>query len=98
MTPCFFFLIAKKFSIKCVVNNYLHHLRTVLTNHYTITEDLNGIKFSGIDLNWKYAKYHTQRICCLSMDGYIDNLLLKFGHKAPTKTQLSTHHHRNIVY
>ena len=32
------------------------------------------------------------------MDGYIDNLLLKFGHQSPTKPQLSPHRHRDIVY
>ena len=30
------------------------------------------------------------------MDGYIANLLLKYGHKAPAKTQLSPHRHREI--
>ena len=32
------------------------------------------------------------------MDGYIDILFLKFGHKSPTKPQLSPHRHRDIVY
>ena len=32
------------------------------------------------------------------MDGYIDNLLLKFGNKAPTKPQLSPHCNSEIVY
>ena len=32
------------------------------------------------------------------MDGYIANLLLKYGHKAPSKPQLSPHRHRKINY
>ena len=32
------------------------------------------------------------------MDGYIDNLLLKFGHKAPTKPQLSLYCHCDNIY
>ena len=32
------------------------------------------------------------------MDGYIANLLLNYCHKAPTKPQLSPHHHREINY
>ena len=32
------------------------------------------------------------------MDGYISNLLLKYGHKAPAKPQLSLHRHREINY
>ena len=32
------------------------------------------------------------------MDGYISNLLPKYGHKAPTKPQLSPQRHRKINY
>ena len=32
------------------------------------------------------------------MNGYITNLILKFGHKSPTKPQLSPHRYRDIVY
>ena len=32
------------------------------------------------------------------MDGYIDKLLIKYNHTIPTNTQLSPHHHREIVY
>ena len=32
------------------------------------------------------------------MDGYIANLLLKYGQKAPTKPQLSPHRHHEINY
>ena len=32
------------------------------------------------------------------MEGYISNLILKYGHKAPTKPQLSPHPHRKINY
>ena len=32
------------------------------------------------------------------MDGYIANLLLKYGRKAPSKPQLSPHRHREISY
>ena len=32
------------------------------------------------------------------MDGYIANLILKYGHKAPAKPQLYPHRHRKINY
>ena len=32
------------------------------------------------------------------MDGYIANLLLKYGHKSTAKHQLSLHRHRKIKY
>ena len=89
-------LIFDDFGIEYVGDHHLHHLRTVLTTHYTITEDLDGKTFTGIDLKWDYTKIHSQRTCRLSIDGYIANLLLKYGHRAPTKPQLSPHRHRKI--
>ena len=79
-SPIIFVLIVYDFSIEYVGDNHLKHIQTVLTNHYMITEDLDGMFFAGIDLKWNYATKHAQRTCRLSMDGYIDNLLLKFGH------------------
>ena len=96
--PIIFVIIVDYFSIKYVGDNHLHHLRTVLTNHYTIAEDLDRNKISGIDLKWNHTKIHAQRTCCLSMDRYIANLLLKYRHKAPTKPQLSPQCHREINY
>ena len=32
------------------------------------------------------------------MEGYVFKLLLKYGHKAPTKPQLSPHCHHEINY
>ena len=96
--PIMFVLIVDDFGIEYLGDHHLHHLRTVLTTHYTITEDLDGKTFFGIDLKWNYTKIHSQRTCCLSTDGYIAKLLLNYGHKAPTKPQLSPHHQRKINY
>ena len=60
--------------------------------------DWEGGKFAGIDLNWDYNSDHTKRTCRLSMDGYIDKLIIKYNHTIPTKPQLSPHSHREIVY
>ena len=80
-----FVLIVDYFGIEYVGNHHLHHRQTVLTTHYTITEDLEGKKIAGIDLKWNYTKIHSQRTCRLSTDGYITNLLLRYGHKVPDK-------------
>ena len=82
--PIMFVLIVDDFVIEYVGNNHLHHLRNFLTNHYKIMDDLDGEKFAGINLKWNYTKIHAQHTCCLSMEGYIDNLLLKYGHKTLT--------------
>ena len=42
--PIMIVLIVDDFGIEYVGDNHLHHLITVLTNHYTITEDLDGEK------------------------------------------------------
>ena len=60
--------------------------------------DWEGGKFAGIDLNWDYNSNHTKRTCRLSMDGYINKILIKYNHTIPTKPQLSPHRHREIVY
>ena len=96
--PIMFVLIVDDFGIDYVGDQHLNHLRTVLTTHYTITEYLEGGKFSGIELKWNYTKIHSQRKFRLSVDGYIANLILKYGHKAPAKPQLSPHrHHKKIT-
>ena len=32
------------------------------------------------------------------MNGYIDKLLVKYGHSRPRKSQLSLHKHREVTY
>ena len=93
-----FVLIVDYFGIEYLGDHHINHLRTVLTTHYTITEDLERKKISGIDLKWNYTKLHSQRTRRLSMDGYIANLLLKYGQKASAKPQLYPHRHREISY
>jgi len=47
-----------------------------------------------MDIGWDYAK-HT---CRLSMHSYINKVLAKYGHKPPSKPQLSHHAHALISY
>ncbi len=56
--------------------------------------DWTGSKFAGIDLDWNYSK----RTCQLTMNGYIDEVLLKYHHQQPPKPQHVPHAHREIVY
>ena len=93
-----FCLIVDDFGIEYVGEEHLHHLRQVLKKHYDITEDLDGKKFAGIDLEWNYAAKHADRTCRLSMLGYITKLLLKYGHPAPKKPQHAPFKAREINY
>jgi hypothetical protein len=65
-----------------------------LEEHYEVSTDWEVSKFAGIDLKWDYDK----RTCRLTMDGYINEVLIRYGHPKPTKPQHSPHKHRKIVY
>ena len=86
------------FEIEYVGKQHAQHLQKVLEDHYTLTMDWKGKKFAGIELNWNYNSNHTKRTCRLSMEGYINKLLIKYNNTIYTNPQLSPHRHREIVY
>ena len=92
--PIMFVLIVDDFGIQYVDKRHAEHLLTALQLHYSVTTDWAGTKFAGIDLSWDYTK----RTCRLSMNGYIDALLLKYAHPKPTKPQHAPHAHIPITY
>ena len=71
---------------------------SVLKKHHDISQDWEGKKFAGIDLDWNYATKHCDRTCRLSMKIYIKNLLIKLNHPMPRKLQLSPHKCREVKY
>ena len=75
-----------------------HQLRQVLQEHDEISEDGERKIFAGIDLEWYYAAKKNDRTFRLSIQGYIDKLLLHFGHKHPANNQFSPHKHHGINY
>ena len=79
--PILFCLVVDDFGIEYVGERHLAHLRSTLTQHYKITDDIRGEKIVGIDLKWDYIR----RRCRLSMNGYLRNLLIALGHPSPTK-------------
>ena len=96
--PVQFVLIVDDFGVEYVGKKHADHLLSVLKEHYEMSEDWDGAKFAGIDLEWTYGPQHQDRRCRLSMQGYISDLLFREGHKAPTKPQASPHRHREIKY
>ena len=73
---------------------HAEHLISALKESYKVTEDWTGSKFAGIDLKWDYIK----RWCRLTMDGYITEVRIRFGHPNPTTPQHTPHKHRPITY
>ncbi len=87
-------LIVDNFEVQYTGRQHAEHLHTTLQAHYEVTTDWEGTKFAGIDLNWDYTK----RTCRATMDGYIDEVLIKFDNPLPKKLQHSPHKHCKIVY
>jgi hypothetical protein len=91
--PITFVLIVDDFGIKYVGRQHAEHLLLALQQNYTVTTDWEGTKFAGIDLQWDYTK----RTCRLTMNNYIEELLIKYDHPKPKKPQHSPHAHRKII-
>ena len=96
--PIQFCLLVDDFGIEYVGEEHALYLKSALLQHYEISEDWEGKKFGGIDLEWNYAATHKDHTCRLSIKNYIRDLLLRVGHQMPAKKQLSPHKHREIVY
>ena len=92
--PILFCLIVDDFGIRYVNKRHADHLCNILLEHYDITQDWTGSRFSGIDLNWDYTKFTSR----LSIKHYIKNLLLKWGHSLPSKPQQAPFRHAPINY
>ena len=86
------------FGIKHFGNQHTLHLLKILEQNYKITADWEGGKFEGIDLAWDYDDQNYKRTFRMSMNGYIDKLLMQYGHPRPSKSQLSPHKHREVTY
>jgi hypothetical protein len=86
--PIAFALVVDDFGIKYVGKEHAEHLFQTLTSaEYKITIDWNGNTFCGLHLKWDYKN----RMCDLSMPGYVQKALQKFEHPLPKKPQHSPH-------
>ena len=65
------------------------HLINIQKEHYEISEDWTGSKYIGINFDWDYDNRRVH----LSMPGYIDKALKRFGHDQPKKAQNSPYPH-----
>jgi hypothetical protein len=89
-----FTLVVDDFGIKYTNQDDLDHLLASLRKHYTISVDLTGSKYLGLDIAWDY----TNRTCDISMPGYIERALLRFQHASPAKPQDSPHYAERPIY
>ena len=91
--PICFTLVVDDFGVKYVNRDDVDHLLGVLREHYEIDTDESGSKYCGITLDWDYIgkKVH------LSMPGYCDDALVRFGHVIRKRTD-QPHKHEVPVY
>ena len=82
-----FTLCVDDFGIKYIDRADANHLLNCLRQIYAISVGWSGKNYIGLTLNWDYKK----RKVTISMPKYIDNVLLRFQHKKPTRKQNSPH-------
>jgi hypothetical protein len=92
--PIQFFLIADDFGVEYVGIEHFNHLLDLLKKIHGVQFNMAGDKFAGINIQWDYAG----QCCRISMEGYIETLLIKFKHPCPTKPRLSPYKCAPIAY
>jgi hypothetical protein len=82
------------FAMKYGGRENAEHLGNALLHSYELTMDLGGTVYSGITLKWDYQN----RICDISMPGYIANVIGKFQHDNPQYPQVTPSIYDTPVY
>ncbi len=82
------------FRVKYVNKDGVKHLISSLSQDYTIDTNWEGTRYLGITLDWDYL----QRKVHLSMPEYIENALIRFGHKKLDKPQMQPYPHTTPTY
>jgi hypothetical protein len=92
--PITFTLIVDDFGVKYVGKEHAKHLIRILKEYYEISEDWSGNKYIGINFDWDYVNRRVH----LSMPGYIERVLRRFGHNRSPRMQNSPHPHVAPTY
>jgi hypothetical protein len=92
--PISFTLVVDNFGVKYINKDNVEHLLDVLKKDYTCDTDWEGTRYLGLSLNWDYKGQNVH----LSMPGYVDKALARFGHKNPSKLQHQPHQHAIPTY
>lgn len=77
MAPHVFFIDHRRFRRQICWQRTCRNLLSVLKNDYTVSDDWEGAKCAGIDLDWDYANRQVH----MSMPGYCREALTRFGHQ-----------------
>ncbi len=66
----------------------------VLKQHYQIEEDWGGTRYTGLTEDWDYKRHEVH----ISMPGYVEKALARFGHQVPKHPQHQMHTHTIPTY
>jgi hypothetical protein len=86
--PISFTLVINNFGLKYINKDDVKHFMSVPKQGYKIDTNL------GLIFDWYYKKHKVH----LSMPGYIENALIRFGHEPPNKPQMQLHPHTIPTY
>ena len=92
--PISFTLVVDDFGVKYIIKADVNHLIQTLKQDYKIVEDWEGTRYLGITLDWNYKKREVH----LSMPGYVEQALTRFGHLTPKQLQHQPHKHTVPTY
>jgi hypothetical protein len=92
--PISFTLDVDDFTVKYVGKHHAEHLRNALLRTYELATDWTTKVYSGMMMNWDYKN----RICDISMHGYVSNILRKFQYKSPKHPQHTPSRYITPVY
>ena len=87
--PISFTLVVDDFGIKYIGNKHVQHLIQVLKQDYQIEEDWGGTQYIGLTVEWNYKRHEVH----ISMPGYVEKALARFGHQVPKHPQHQLHKH-----
>ncbi len=82
------------FGVKYINKDNVGHLISNLSQDYTINTDWEGMRYLGLTLDWDYSQCKVH----LSIPEYIENALIRFGHKKPDKPQMQSYPHTTPTY
>ena len=82
-----FALCVDDFGVKYFTKDDLNHLIQTLQKYYVITIDKDGKHYCGLTFDWHYQQQYVD----VSMPGYVEKALKKYGHKKPSKSKFAPH-------
>ena len=92
--PITFTLCVDDFGVKYVGKQHAAHLIAILKEHYTISQDWNGARYTSMDIDWDYTNLEIY----LYMLSYVQDALTRFRHALPHKLQDQPYPHVKPTY